>query len=98
MGYESFLARLHNAHYLSLLADECADITTIEELSVVCGWVENGLHVEHFIDILPLKKVDAQTIYTTLVDCLKVRGVQISKLIGMGFDGAATSSGTHKGV
>ena len=81
-----------------MLADECTDITTIEELSVVCHWVENGLPVEHFIEIIPLKKADAQTIYATQVDCLKVKGVQISKLIGMGFDGAATFSGKHKGV
>ena len=81
-----------------MLADECTDITTIEELSVVCRWVENGLPVEHFIEIIPLKKADAQTIYVTQVDCLKVKGVQISKLIGMGFDGAATFSGKHKRV
>ena len=95
---ESLLARLHNARYFSLLADESTDITTIEELSVVCSWVENGLPVEHFIEIIPLKKADAQTIYATQVDCLKMKGVQISKLIGMGFDGAATFSGEHKGV
>ena len=81
-----------------MLADECTDITTIEELSGVCRWVENGLPVEHFIEIIPLKKADAQTIYETLVVCLKVKGVQISKLIGMGFDGAATFSGKHNGV
>ena len=95
---ESLLARLQNARYFSLLADECTDITTIEELSVVCHWVENDLPVEHFIEIIPLKKADAQTISATLVDCLKVKAVQISKLIGMGFDGAATFSGKHKGV
>ena len=95
---ESRLARLQNARYFSLHADECTDITTTEKLSVVCRWVENGLPVEHFIEIIPLKKEDAQTIYKTLVDCLKVKGVQISKLIGMGFDGAATFSGKHNGV
>ncbi len=94
----TWVARLQNARYFSLLADECTDITTIEELSVVCRWVENGLPVEHFIEIIPLKKADAQTISVTLVDCLKVKGVQISKLIGMGFDGAATFSGKHMGV
>ena len=46
---ESLLARIQNAYYFSLLADECIDITTVEELSVVCCWVENGLPVEHFI-------------------------------------------------
>ena len=55
---EALLARLQNARYFSLLADECTDITTIEELSVVCRWVENGLPVEHFIEIIPLKKAD----------------------------------------
>ena len=71
---ESLLARLQSACYFSLLADECTDVTTIEELSVVGRWVENGLPVEHFIETIPLK-ADAQTIYDTLVDCLKVKGV-----------------------
>ena len=53
---ESLLARLQNAHHFSLLADECTDITTIEQLSVVCRWVENGVPFEHFIEIIPLKK------------------------------------------
>ena len=95
---ESLLARLQNARHFSLLADECTDITTIEELSVACRWVENGRPVEHFIEIIPLKKADSKTIYETLVDCLKMKGVQISKLIGMGFDGAATFSGKRNGV
>ena len=93
---ESLLARLQNARYFSLPADECTDITTIEELSVVRRWVENGPPVERFIETIPLKKADVQTIYETLVNCLKVKGVQISKLIGMGFDGAATFSGKQQ--
>ena len=93
---ESLLARLRNALYFSLLGDEGTDITTIEELSVVCCWVENGLPIEHFIKIIAVKKADAQLIYETLVDCLKVKGVQISKLIGIGFDGAATSATEYK--
>ena len=39
---ESLLARLQNARYFSLLADESTDSTTIEELSVVCRWVGNA--------------------------------------------------------
>ncbi len=77
--------------YFSLMADECTDITTIEELSVFCRWVE-----EHFIEIVSLKKADAKTIYETLVECLKKKNIQISRLIGMGFDGAATFCGKHK--
>ena len=53
---------------------ECTNITTIEELSVFCRWVEDREPVEHLFKILPLKQ----------------RNIQISKLVSMGFDGAAT--------
>ena len=95
---KSLLKRLCQARYFSLLADECTDILTIEELSIVCRWVEDGEPVEHFIEILPLKKADANTIYGSLIDCLKRKGVMISNMIGIGFDGAATFSGKHNGV
>ena len=92
------LDRLHKAQYFSLLADECTDISTLKELSIICRRAENSLAVEHFREINPLKKADARSIYETLVDCLRTKGVQISKLIGMGFDGTNTFSGKHNGV
>ena len=80
------LKLLHKAPFFSLMADECTDITTIEEISVFCRWVEEGEPVEHLFEILPLKKPDAQSIYSTLINWLKQRSIQISKLAGMGFD------------
>ena len=68
---ECLFKRLHQAHYFSLLADECTDISTIEELSIVFHWMEDGLPVEHFIELVPLKKADANVIYETLIESLK---------------------------
>jgi len=48
------------------MADECTDITTIEELSIFCRWVESGVPVEHFLGIVQLKKADTATICSTL--------------------------------
>ena len=87
-----------NASFFSLMADECVDVANIEELSVYCGWVENGVPVEHFMEILPLKKENAQSIYFVLLDWLKKKDLQCSELIGMGFDGAATFAGKKSGV
>jgi len=81
-----------------LLADECTDILTIEELSVVICWVERGLPVEHFIELVLLRKADTSTIYETLTDCKKKKGLVIGNMNGMGFDGAATFSGRQNGV
>ena len=50
------------------------------------------------MEILPLKKFDAMSIYKSIVDCLKKNGVTVSNMVGMGFDGAATFSGKHNGV
>ena len=80
----------------SIMADECTDVTTIEELTICCHWVKSGVPEEHFIEILPLKKVNAESIYSALVEDCTEKKIQLGRLIGMGFDRAATSSGNTK--
>ena len=53
---DSILKRLQNVPFFSVMTDECTDITTIEELSIFCSWEENGVPVECFLEIVPLKK------------------------------------------
>ena len=50
------------------------------------------------MEILPLKKTNAQSIYSALLDWLRKKDLQCNKLIGMGFDGAATFAGKKSGV
>ena len=80
------------------MADECVDAASIEELYVYCRRVKNGVPVEHFMEILPLKKTDAKSIYSVLLDWIKNSNMQLSKLVGMGFDGAAAFAGKKSGV
>ena len=95
---EIMLERLHKASNYSIMADECTDIATVEELSVYCRWVEDGLPVEHFWEIIHLPKGDAVTLYSAVIDCLKQKNLQVKKIVGMGFDGANTVSGNRNGV
>ena len=95
---KTLLKRLRQAPYYSIMADECTDVFIIEELSIYCRWIENGEATEHFIEIVPLKNADAENIHLQLMDCIKEKNIQVSKLIGMGFDGAATFSGKRSGV
>ena len=74
------------------MADECTDVTTIEELTICCHWVESGVPEEHFIEILPLKKANAESIYSALVEYSRKKNIQLGRHRGMGFDGAATFS------
>ena len=50
----------------------------------------------NFLDIVPLKKADAESIYLTLVKCIKVH-FQAGNIVVMGFDAAATSCGKTTG-
>ena len=95
---EYLLKHLHQPPFYSIMADKCIDVTTVEELSIFCRWIENGEPTEHFIDLLPMKRTDAESIYSALVECLKSKNIQLSNRIGMGFDGAATFSGKKSGV
>ena len=51
-----------------------------------------------FLDIVPLKKADDESIYLALVMCIKDKNLQVGTIVGMGFDGAATFSGKKTGV
>ncbi len=73
-------------------------MATMEEMSTYCRWIENGLPVEHFIDIVPLKGTDTESIYSALVSTLKQKNIQSSSMNGMGFDGAVLFSGKNTGV
>ena len=57
---------------------------------MVVGW--SGVLEEHFIEILTLKY------YSALVEYCREKNIQLGRLIGMGFDGAATFSGDNTGV
>ncbi len=64
---ECLLKHLRQASHYSIMADECTDMTTTEELSNFSHWVNmDGQPVEHFLDIVPLKATDANTIYSAL--------------------------------
>ena len=63
--------------FFCIMADECTDVTTIEELTIFCRCMESGVLEEHFIEILPLKKANAESIYSALVEYCRQRNIQL---------------------
>ena len=93
-GWKSlYSSGFRHPFFFGIMADECTDFTTIEDLTICCRWVESGVPEEHFIEILPLKKANAESIYSALVEYCREKNIQLGRLIGMGFDGTATFSG-----
>lgn len=50
------IKRLHHSKYklynMSLLADESTNLLTFEELSLVVCWLNDGLPLENFIEVV----------------------------------------------
>ena len=71
-----------------------------EELSICFRWIVDGRPEEHFLDILHVKEVDAASITQVLVSFMEEKHLDFScrRLVGQGYDGAATFSGCANGV
>ncbi len=84
--------------YFSILADECEDVTTCEELSICCRRLVNGRPEEHFVTILHITATDAASITKTLNSFILEKQLDYRKLVGQAYDGAAVFSGSKTGV
>ena len=89
---------LKSSSFFSILADECEDVSTQEELSICCRWVVNGHAEEHFMTILHITSLTAEALATKLTNYLESTELEYRKLIGQGYDGAAPFSGKNTGV
>ena len=84
---------IQGSDFISIMADETADVSNEEQLATCFRWVSNDLEVnEEFLGLHPLPSKDACTIFTVLKDILLRCNLDISKLRGQCYDGAAAMS------
>ena len=84
--------------HLTVLAGETTDIAGIEQLSLCARYVEQYCIHDTFLQFAPIYDVTGKGIATTIVDQSRSFGVDISKMRGQGYDGAASMSGKFNGV
>ena len=74
----------------------------VEESLLIDELVVNGWRVvfskNTALKSYPLKKANARSIYSAIVEYCREKKIQLGRLIWMGFDGAATFSGDKTGV
>jgi len=81
------------SNYFSVLADETTDIAQIEQFSICIRYFEEELVVlrEDFLTFVPVHDVTGHGLATVLLNTLKELGLNLDKLRGQGYDGAATT-------
>lgn len=96
---EKMLSEVQRAKYYSILADEVADISNTEQLSLVLRYVDdNNIIREEFIDFLPcLDGTSGQGLASMILDRIGQYGLDPALLRGQGYDGAGNMSGKFQG-
>ena len=61
-------------------------------------WLHHNKPVEHLLGIIEAKKTNAEAIAGYISDFLQSRSITFEKMLGLGFDGASTTSGNRTGI
>lgn len=99
---EKLVAEINEAKYFSVLADETCDISNVEQISLCVRYVamEKGHHIvkEQFLQFVPTTELTGKALAGKILDSLESYGVDLTGLIGQGYDGASAMSGHYNGV
>ncbi|GBO36650.1 hypothetical protein AVEN_234615-1 [Araneus ventricosus] len=80
--------------------DETTDISQIEQFSLCVWHVEDQLYKirEDFLTFVPVYDVTGAGLANTVLETLSSLGLDLKKMRGQGYDGAATMRGQFRGV
>lgn len=86
--------------FYSVLADETTDISQIEQFSLCVRYVEDQSYKirEDFLTFVPVYDVTGAALANTVLETLSSLGLDLKKMRGQGYDGAATMRGQFRGV
>jgi hypothetical protein len=97
---ERVVSEVNAAKCFSVLADETADISGVEQVSLCVRYVDlTTLKIkEHFLQFVPTADVTGEGLAKVILNNLREFGIDKKYLRGQGYDGAAAMSGEFNGV
>lgn len=91
--------KVNEAKCFSVIADETADISNVEQLSLCVKYIDQAnYNIRDFLQFVPIYDMTGKGIANTILSKLKVFGLDTQYICGQGFDGASAMSGIYKGV
>lgn len=91
---------MKRAEVYSILVDDCKDCSKTEQLSFVLRYVDVGTGdiCESFLTFVATSCQDAQSLSKYILDTLDNHGLDSSRIVSQGYDGASVMSGRYTGV
>ncbi|XP_043277820.1 zinc finger MYM-type protein 1-like [Venturia canescens] len=96
---EDICRRLKNSVY-SLIIDETTDVGTKKSLAIIIRFFDEMKMsvVDRFLGLVQIESATAESIFSTILKCLKEVGIPFANMIGFAADNASTMMGKTNGV
>lgn len=97
---ENIIEEIKKAKYFSILADEAADISNIEQMLVVIRFVDQHSVIrEEFLSFIPCKLgLSGESIAKTLIETMTKLDLNMTLCHSQGYDGAGNMAGICSGA
>ncbi|KMQ93995.1 52 kda repressor of the inhibitor of the protein kinase-like protein [Lasius niger] len=98
------IEEVKRASVFSVLADETADISGTEQLSIGVRYLrcdqknKKPIICEEFLGFVPLQELNSKSISETIIRFLENCDLDLNRLVGQGYDGCAAMAGHISGV
>ncbi|XP_050316183.1 zinc finger MYM-type protein 1-like [Anthonomus grandis grandis] len=80
---------INKAEAFAILVDETTDISTVEQVSICVRYVSDNNNInEDFLQFIPADSLTGENLSNTILNSLESFGMDISYLVGQGYDGA----------
>ena len=84
--------------YFAVLADETTDVSRIEQMNICIRYVFEEKICEDYLTFLPVEDLTGKGLSQSILDTLRSYDLDLSKMVGQGYDEASAMSGQFKGV
>lgn len=100
---ESLVENINASESFSVLADETMDVSSTEQISLCARYVSvdgSGKHVlkEDFLTFVPISSQCSDYVTQAILNTCRKLGLNMSFLVGQGYDGASAFAGHINGV
>ena len=83
---------------IGVISDETSDISRNEQIPLVISHIDSsGQKSESFVGFIKTDQTDGETLFNLITDEMLNLGLDLSGVVGLGFDGASNMSGCNKG-
>ena len=96
---ERLVDSINRSRFFSVLADETIVISCQEQLSLCARYLNEDFAIEEcFLQFVPITDLSGKNLASTIITKLSHFGINVLKMRGQGYDGAAAMSGKLNGA